>query len=63
MLSLTEAGQRTPERDMTARDARLAGAPGALGETERGLPARAATVLERPGSPESERESASDSAG
>ena len=47
VLRLTEAGRRALERDMAERDAWLAGALASLGETERGVLALAAAVMER----------------
>jgi DNA-binding MarR family transcriptional regulator len=49
VLSLTEAGRRALERDMAERDAWLAEALDALGETERGVLNLAAAVMERLG--------------
>ncbi|MGW2745839.1 MarR family winged helix-turn-helix transcriptional regulator [Streptomyces sp. NPDC001450] len=49
VLTLTEPGRRALERDMAERDAWLAEALGALGETERGVLALAAAVMERLG--------------
>ncbi|MFF7126650.1 hypothetical protein [Streptomyces sp. NPDC008240] len=49
MLTLTDPGRRALERDMAERDAWLAEALGALGETERGVLALAATVMDRLG--------------
>ncbi|MFD5796000.1 hypothetical protein ACFWIO_21150 [Streptomyces diastatochromogenes] len=49
VLTLTESGRRALERDMAERDAWLAEALGALGDTERGVLAPAATVMERLG--------------
>ncbi|MFE1883140.1 MarR family winged helix-turn-helix transcriptional regulator [Streptomyces diastatochromogenes] len=49
VLTLTESGRRALERDMAERDAWLAEALGALGETERGVLALAAAVMERLG--------------
>ncbi|MGW7823740.1 MarR family winged helix-turn-helix transcriptional regulator [Streptomyces puniciscabiei] len=50
VLSLTESGRQALQRDMAERDAWLAGALGALGETERGVLALAAGLMERLGS-------------
>ncbi|MER6539064.1 MarR family winged helix-turn-helix transcriptional regulator [Streptomyces sp. 900105755] len=47
VLSLSEDGRRALEDDMAQRDAWLAGALGALSETERGVLLLAAGVLER----------------
>ncbi|MEV5875677.1 MarR family transcriptional regulator [Streptomyces sp. NPDC052101] len=47
VLSLTGSGRQALERDMAERDAWLAGALGSLGETERGVLALAAGLLER----------------
>ena len=47
VLRLTEAGGRALERDMAQRDAWLAGALASLGETERGVLALAAALMER----------------
>ncbi|MFI1763318.1 MarR family winged helix-turn-helix transcriptional regulator [Streptomyces sp. NPDC020800] len=47
VLTLTEPGRRALERDMAERDAWLAEALGTLGETERGVLALAATLMER----------------
>ncbi|MER6226888.1 MarR family winged helix-turn-helix transcriptional regulator [Streptomyces sp. 900105755] len=52
VLSLSEDGRRALEDDMAQRDAWLAGALGALGETERGVLSLAAAVLERLGDAE-----------
>ncbi|MFF4041977.1 MarR family winged helix-turn-helix transcriptional regulator [Streptomyces sp. NPDC001816] len=49
VLTLTEPGRRALERDMAERDAWLAEALGALGETERGVLVLAAAVMERLG--------------
>ncbi len=49
VLTLTDPGRRALERDMAERDAWLAEALGALGETERGVLALAATVMDRLG--------------
>ncbi|MFI6354719.1 MarR family winged helix-turn-helix transcriptional regulator [Streptomyces sp. NPDC050743] len=56
VLSLTESGRRALERDMAERDAWLAGALGSLGETERGVLALAAGLMERLGSLETGQE-------
>ncbi|MFI2202563.1 MarR family winged helix-turn-helix transcriptional regulator [Streptomyces sp. NPDC020192] len=56
VLSLTEPGRRALERDMAERDAWLAGALGTLGETERGVLALAAAVMERLGALEQNAE-------
>ncbi|MGW2421804.1 MarR family winged helix-turn-helix transcriptional regulator [Streptomyces sp. NPDC001709] len=50
VLSLTTSGRQALERDMAERDAWLAGALGTLGETERGVLALAAGLMERLGS-------------
>ncbi|MEU6668733.1 MarR family transcriptional regulator [Streptomyces sp. NPDC046727] len=50
VLTLTEPGRRALERDMAERDAWLAGALGTLGNTERGVLALAAELMERLGS-------------
>ncbi|MET9084064.1 hypothetical protein ABZX77_19640 [Streptomyces sp. NPDC004237] len=50
VLSPTGAGRRAREADMAQRDTWLAGAFGALSETERGVLSLAASVLERLGS-------------
>ncbi|MFF4911302.1 MarR family winged helix-turn-helix transcriptional regulator [Streptomyces sp. NPDC001260] len=47
VLSLTEEGRRALERDMAERDAWLAPALETLSETERGVLALAAEVMER----------------
>ncbi|MCH5674336.1 MarR family winged helix-turn-helix transcriptional regulator [Streptomyces gilvus] len=47
VLSLTEAGRLAVEDDMAERDMWLARALGTLGETERGVLALAAEVMER----------------
>ncbi|WP_030942956.1 MarR family winged helix-turn-helix transcriptional regulator [Streptomyces sp. NRRL S-646] len=47
VLSLTEEGRGALERDMAERDAWLAKALGTLSETERGVLALAAQVMER----------------
>ncbi|MET9910746.1 MarR family transcriptional regulator [Streptomyces sp. NPDC006476] len=47
VLSLTEAGRLAVEDDMAQRDAWLARALGTIGETERGVLALAAEVMER----------------
>ncbi|MEU3336250.1 MarR family winged helix-turn-helix transcriptional regulator [Streptomyces sp. NPDC002144] len=47
VLSLTEAGRLAVEDDMAQRDAWLSRALGTLGETERGVLALAAEVMER----------------
>lgn len=49
VLTLTEPGRRALERDMAERDAWLAEALGALGETERGVLVLAAAVIGRLG--------------
>lgn len=49
VLSLTESGRQALEREMAERDAWLAGALRSLGETERGVLALAAGLLERLG--------------
>ncbi|MEV6114255.1 hypothetical protein AB0L59_17510 [Streptomyces sp. NPDC052109] len=56
VLSLTGSGRRALERDMAERDAWLAEALGALGETERGVLGPAAGVMERLGSVETDDE-------
>ncbi|MGV9355853.1 MarR family winged helix-turn-helix transcriptional regulator [Streptomyces misionensis] len=49
VLTLTEAGRRTLERDITERDIWLAAALSTLGETERGVLTLAGALLERLG--------------
>ncbi|QLJ04746.1 MarR family transcriptional regulator [Streptomyces sp. NEAU-sy36] len=49
VLTLTEAGRRTLERDMAERDIWLAAALSTLGETERGVLTLAGALLERLG--------------
>ncbi|MGW7523139.1 MarR family winged helix-turn-helix transcriptional regulator [Streptomyces sp. NPDC054783] len=57
VLSLTESGRRALARDMAERDAWLAGALKSLGETERGVLAPAAGLMERLGSGSPEADS------